>query len=1174
MSARPSPGNKRAISKSSQPLISTILSLFVLLLMALLDCKAVWGAEPERQLTWGTSVIVLKSPWEGSPSLEDVLADHEHTIVLDRFYRTGGENRPVTATECHITYNQDTLFVVFRCKERDMAFPVSDKTYPDTNRATSWYSMQGSPGASDSWPPLPDEVDFFVQPDLANPTCYQFATTPDGLKLGCSRVLKDAAQADQGVRSGDVGAFEVSVSKGADEWTAFFKIPWKTVGGTAKSSFGFLPLRTRWRDGEYSSPAAIDFNELLPVDLFIKAEPAGSPEPAPCQASLCELPSGMLHWQIPAVLTYPDAETLKQVWQLESSLSTPTDTNNLGQRLYLTQRWTDLLLLEGWIFRPRVSEALTNDLTLKYFRQKMNAAFEKNDIPSACQLLDTYLGQVDKISRWWFADESPGDIRDEEWTPVASVDSLAMKDNTLLMRCEAGGRNIDLHLALPKTGGIRIYGRDEGFFKPADWLPIKASRSSKSWTLQTADGKVAVNLKPFSIDFYNATGKVVTQIGVNDLRFRFGADGKVLAVDFKNQLDSNEVIYGFGERYDVFNENGNVFTLWGSDDWLGNGQGLRNTTYKLVPIYHSSKGYSVFDNSTYRLRGDFRKADPAKYRLTQQGPILDYYFWIETPQQALRSYTALTGRVPLPPKWVFEPWMGRGGGAWAHGPLGNAVAEEENTFNQFAALDIPHSAIYAEGPSASSPELNKFMGAHGIKVLGYYMPAVRRPESLMPEMKPEELPVLRFPNGNTAPGPRDMYVDFTNPKAKELVRRALKRELDAGVAGSMVDFGDMVPDDAVFHDGRRGDEMHNFYSFEYHKAISELYREKRGDDFILYGRAGSPGTQHWLGQFAGDHPSDFDGLKAVLTGALNLCACGFSTWGSDLGGYFGLPEPAVYMRWIEFGCFSPIWRPHGKATRDPWYFGDAAVASYKYDAWVRENILNYTYNAAVVASETGVPIMRSMPLSFPGELPVAAVRDEYMFGGDMLVAPVINEDNFRIIAFPSGVWTSLWDGKTVTGPADVKTDVPLDVIPVYLKPGAVVPAQLNRELQFGRSMSGGRVSVMIVTPPGENETVSPVNEEGKAAKVTVQSKVNGITWKLENRPETAYLLVYGVSDAATVKVDGKVLPKLASSGFDATSAGWQADQAGNRLVICMASDTGRSKTAARTIELNLSAGKN
>ncbi len=193
-----------------------------------------------------------------------------------------------------------------------------------------------------------------------------------------------------------------------------------------------------------------------------------------------------------------------------------------------------------------------------------------------------------------------------------------------------------------------------------------------------------------------------------------------------------------------------------------------------------------------------------------------------------------------------------------------------------------------------------------------------------------------------------------------------------------------------------------------------------------------------------------------MTGALNLCACGYSIWGSDLGGYFGFPQPAVYMRWFQFGCFSPLMRPHGTAPRDPWYFGEAAVTNYKFLAWTRENLVNYTYNAAAIAHETGVPIMRSMPVAFPHEQQLAAVGDQYMFGPDLLVAPVVNEDNFRTIVFPSGVWTSLWDGKTVSGPAKLKVDAPLDTIPVYLKPGAVVPVQLNRELQFGKSMTSSR----------------------------------------------------------------------------------------------------------------------
>jgi alpha-glucosidase (family GH31 glycosyl hydrolase) len=1036
--------------------------------------------------------------------------------------------------------------------------------------------MWGLPSATDSWPPFPDEVDLLIQPDTGSPSYFQFAATLEGLKFGCQRLLgsnldETADQSTRGsVRVNKVDGFDATVTKGTNAWMAFFQIPWETLGGKPQSHFGLLPMRTRWRDGEFTSPVAIDFDESMPVDLLIETHFSGIAQVQDPQNSLCQLPSGIRRWQMRAVLTYPDAETLRQIWQMESALSTPTDANNLAQRLHLTQRWMDLMTLEGFTPLPRAWGILANNLALAYFRQRMNAAFRKNDLEGACRLADTYLSQLDQMSRWWYADGSPADILKEEWKPITSVDMLEVTGNVLRMRCVAGGHGIDLHLALPKTGGVRVFTADEGHIKPTDLLPLQTLQSSSSWSMATAEGKVTIRRQPFSISFDNAAGSPVLQIEGSHLAFRFGPDGKTLATDFKNHLDPAEVIYGFGEKYDHFDQNGNVLTLWGTDDWVGNGMGLRNTTYKPLPIFHSSKGYLVFNNSSYRLRADIGKTNSKQYRITQQGPIFDYYIWTGSPEEALQSYTALTGRPILPPKWAFEPWMGRGGQAWANGPLHNAVAEEESVTKRFAELDIPHSAIYAEGPSALSPDLNQFMAPRGIRVLGYFFPVIRpaRQQSLMPELKPEELPILHC---GTESVTRELaYVDFTNPNALELCRQALKQALDLGVAGSMVDYGDLVPDDARFYDGKHGAAMHNLYYYDYQRTVSEVFREKRGDDFILYGRGAAPGTQKWVGQFAGDHSSNFDGLKAVVTGALNLCACGYSNWGSDIGGYFGLPEPAVYMRWVQFGCFSPLMRPHGKATRDPWDYGEAAVASYTFDAWVRENLLNYIYHAAVIAHQTGIPIMRSMAMAFPSERQMAAIRDQYLFGPDLLVAPVITEDYFRTILFPSGVWTSLWDGKTVAGPAERKINVPLSEIPVYLKPGAVVPVELSQELRFGESMTSGWVNALVLTPPDRNETVSVLNAQGEAAKVTLQSEGHAAGWTLENLPETSHLLVYGKTTASLIKVDGQVLPKLTATAFNSMPAGWGADLAGNRLVIRLPSRHAPLSQPRREIEVDFS----
>ena len=1172
------------------------LALFIIsLLFMILHFGIAWGQDQSQQ-AWGVNAVVLKSPWSESPTLQEMLTDQQHTISLGKFYRDGGLNFPATQTECRLAYNNKELLVVFLATEPNMSFPAAPRNPED------WYKEINARGSADHL--FPDEVDFLIQPDMISPAYYQFAMTPDGKKLGCSRLRRPDQPEGTPVRANKDTTFDANVVRHKNEWIVYFKIPWATIGGKPSSYFGVMPIRRRWRNGEVSSPVAFDFmdevnstmktglGENPAVDLFIETHFSGPPVHT-AKTSLCRLPSGVLRWQREAWLTYPDLNTKKQIWQMENSLSAPTDSNNLAQRLYLTSRWTDLLTAEGFCFLHNGASATMPDMWVDIPRKKINAYLRTHNMAGACKVLDDYLGQLDKISREWFADGTPGDILQTEWEPITSAKSLEVQGHTLLMRCVAGDNQVDLRLSLPTTGGIRIYGKDQGYFKPTELWPIKATRSGNSCSIETTYGvKIVVNQKPFSISFQNADGKKVTRIGPNDLAFRFGTNGKMVGLDFKNHLDPNESIYGFGERYDHFNENGHVLTLWGTDDWVGNGVGWRNTTYKPLGIFQSSKGYMVFDNSTYRLRADIGKTNPGQNRLTQLGPIVDFYFFIGTPKQSLDSYTSLTGRCPLPPKWVFEPWMGRGGGAWTINYGGDttkkiwfepdgkdgglrssgsrvklAVAEEESVTKRFADDDIPqHSAIYAEGSSALSPELHKFMDSCGIRVLGYFMPVIqeRRVQPLMPELKPEQLPLLHYAR-NSATEPS--YVDFTNPKAKEFIRRDLKQALDLGVAGSMVDFGDLVSDDAIFYNGKRGAEMHNFYSYAYDRTMSQVYREKRGNDFILYGRAAAPGSQHWVGQFAGDHSGNFAGLKAVLTGALNLSACGFSTWGSDVCGYFGTPEPGVYMRWFQFACFSPIWRPHGKASpREPWYYSNAAVKNYEFLAWTRNNILDYTYNAAITTHETGTPIMRSMPVAFPLEQDLAGVGDQYMFGPDLLVAPVLTSDNFRTITFPTGVWTSLWDGKTVTGPAQVKISAPLNTIPVYLRQGAIVPVELSRDLQFGQSMTSGRVGALLITPPKENEDVVLFNEQSAVARVIVQTTANGSCWELKNLPEINYVLVYGTSSAASVKLDGEALPKVTTTGFKGMPVGWQADSAVNRLVIHLPSTN--SKMSTRKIEVD------
>ena len=137
-----------------------------------------------------------------------------------------------------------------------------------------------------------------------------------------------------------IETFDVTVARKANEWIALFQIPWATLGGKPQSHFGFLPMRTRWRDTEFISPVAMDFHECLPVDLLIETHFSGEAQAQDPPASLCRLPSGAARWQRPSMLSYPDLAAAERVWRMQSSLSTPTDMKNLGERLSLCLLYT------------------------------------------------------------------------------------------------------------------------------------------------------------------------------------------------------------------------------------------------------------------------------------------------------------------------------------------------------------------------------------------------------------------------------------------------------------------------------------------------------------------------------------------------------------------------------------------------------------------------------------------------------------------------------------------------------------------------------------------------------------------------------------------------------------------------------------------------------------------
>ncbi len=972
-----------------------VLCLFLLLS---LNVSGQGGKSPS--LPWGISAITLGKPVSTPPTIDTPLSKWSSSPVMDRFFKAGGETGKSTPSQSRIAWDNNALYILFICQEPNLAYPAHHRDLKLQDNIENAYLI-------DTY--FPDRVDMFYRPDWQENVYYQFSTTLQGDFGGVVRgdLTKVSNLEAGGVVQKDktsrpiTQGYEVTVRKETGAWKALFRIPWQVLGGKPTEPFGIGLNRTRWRDSERLSPVALDFDDKPALDLFMETIFGKSPAARVSKAMLVRLPSGVLRWEWPAQLVYPSVAEKKAIWEMQQSLKQPTTESNLASRIGLTQRWIDLLLLEGFNFRKEAGTPMAESLLPHLFRRNINSMLRKGQVNAACDSLDAYLSKLNMASRNWYADESAGNIRADQWHSFR-VQAIEPQGNQVVLRGEIENKGgYALAISFPNEGGIRMVGGKGGFFAPTGLENLSAEKISKGYMVKSKQYTVQIREGEGYTVSVQKEGQSVFNLRTNNLRFRFSPEGKIAAVDFSHALRKDEVLYGFGERYDAANLNGKALTLWGMDDYLGMIVCLRNQTYKPVPFFHTTAGYSLFFNTSYRMRVDLGQTQSDQYRITMHGPIFDLFVYAEEPAKAIEQYTNLTGKPVLPPRWAFEPWMGGTHLRWqAKGDPGTEVIR---VATEFAKLDIPHSATYAEGSACDDPKVHTALAPLGIRVFSWMNSsiALNQQQKLLADVPTDQLPALRYPGGKAFISKHREYVDFSHPKAEEVVRGFWKRRLDLGIAG-MIDFGDEVPETTVFHDGRTGSEMHNFYAYDYHRLFAQAFSERRADDYILFGRAGSAGSQRWMGQFAGDHRANFTGLRAAIYGALNLGSCGFSIWGSDTGGFFGLPSPQLYNRWVQFSCFTPLMRFHGTEPREPWEYGEEAVRNYRQYAWVRESLLDYLYSSAVVSHQTGLPMMRSMAIAFPKQARLANQGEQYLLGNDLLVAPAHTDEAKVTLAFQPG----------------------------------------------------------------------------------------------------------------------------------------------------------------------------
>ena len=570
-------------------------------------------------------------------------------------------------------------------------------------------------------------------------------------------------------------------------------------------------------------------------------------------------------------------------------------------------------------------------------------------------------------------------------------------------------------------------------------------------------------------------------------------------------LGVGETVYGLGERFGPLVRNGQAVDVWNEDGGTSSEQ-----AYKNIPFYLTNAGYGVFVNDPGRVSFEVGSEVVSRVQFSVPGQSLEYFvIYGPSPAEILRKYTALTGRPALPPAWSFGLWL----------TTSFTTSYDESTVTSFvdgmSARDLPLSVFHFDTfwmrefqwcdfewdlrTFPDPPGMLKRLKDKGLRICLWINPYIAQRSPLFAEGMAGGY-LVRKPNGDVWQWDRWQagmaLVDFTNPQARAWYAGKLRTLLEMGVDCFKSDFGERIPTDVVYHDGSDPQRMHNYYTYLYNETVFDVLREQRGEgDVVLFARSATAGSQKFPVHWGGDCSSTFESMAESLRGGLSLAMSGFGYWSHDIGGFEGVPAPAVFKRWVPFGMLSSHSRLHGNQSyRVPWLFDEEAVDVLRHFTKLKYRLMPYLFRSAVIAHTDGTPMMRPLVFDFPADPACSHLDRQYMLGDSLLVAPVFSADGDTSYYVPAGRWTDFSSGATVDGPTWVHENHGFDSVPLLVRPGSVlaVGARDDRPdydyadgvtLRIYQLADGQRVSTSVPAMSGEQAAEFSVVRDGDVIRV-------------------------------------------------------------------------------------------
>jgi alpha-D-xyloside xylohydrolase len=586
--------------------------------------------------------------------------------------------------------------------------------------------------------------------------------------------------------------------------------------------------------------------------------------------------------------------------------------------------------------------------------------------------------------------------------------------------------------------------------------------------------------------------------------------GTISLITTSFRLHPGEHLSGLGEKFTSLDKCGQRIISW-TQDALGS---TSERSHKNIPFLWSSRGYGLFIDSSARIIWDLGTTSCQSAVISVEDRILDLYLiYGPTPAKILERYATLTGRAPVPPKWTFGLWLSSGGTYRTQQDLGKLVHGLD--VHEFPA-DVIHidtwwmkERKYCDfqwnSETFSRPEaLIESLHRRGLKLSLWEHPYISVESDLF-ALGREKGYFVRRPDGEVyvidyglslAPPPggrlrlaeeddswnaRAAIVDFPNPEAAAWYKELHRPILRMGVDAFKTDFGEDIPEDAVFHNGLTGAVMHNLYPLLYNRTVFEVVQEEKGCG-VVWARSAFAGSQQYPLVWSGDPAADFASLACTIRGGLSAGMSGLPFWSNDIGGYRGTPSAELYVRWAQFGLFCSHSRMHGDGPREPWHFGEEALEIVRRYAHLRYELFPYFYSTAREAGFKGLPVIRGLPLAFPDD-PNGFDKDfEFMLGPWILVAPVVEPGGRCTVYLPEGEWFNFWTGRAHVGPKILRFRAALDLLPLYIRGGAIIP-----KMQRAWRIPEERINPLIVEVWPRGESSYQLNEDEGVTEFTCRS---------------------------------------------------------------------------------------